>query len=420
MLERLTVRGFKSLREVTIEFGKQLTVLFGANAAGKSNLLEAINFLASMPEAKTVYDALDGPLPIRGYPFEAFTFPPGGLPALLQPNGPDRTFSLEADIATDPRAFRYRLATRLALPSGYLVVDDEYLCQTRPRGARATIENRNGSLLIRSTRRSLPSRCEELGLSHSIVSSRSVSGPGYDRLDTLRSELGTWRPYALEPRTLMRASSGPADVLDIGVNGQTLAPFMYKLRGSYPEHYHALVLKLRGLVPSVEDLTMDIDTTRGTLEIIVRQGGVEYSTHLLSDGMLRALAFCAISVNPWHPCGLVAIEEPENGVHPRRVEDLAHLFLSLAGRGERQVIVATHSPLFVATVLQEKRNADDPDDIVLLNVRHTNGEIGANTTVEVFEIPDALLNDPELVRALSDRGDEGLFEGMLLRGYINE
>ena len=218
----------------------------------------------------------------------------------------------------------------------------------------------------------------------------------------------------------MRASIGPADVLDIGVNGQTLAPFLYKLRGSHPDHYHALVLKLRGLVPSIEDLTMDLDTTRGTLDIVVRQGGIDYSTHLLSDGTLRALAFCAVSVNPWQAGGLVTVEEPENGVHPRRVEDLAHLFLSLAARGQRQVIVATHSPLFVATVLQERRDADHPDDIVLLNVRPPNGETESDTSVEVFEIPDALLNDPELVQALSNRGEEGLFEGLLLRGYINE
>ena len=116
----------------------------------------------------------------------------------------------------------------------------------------------------------------------------------------------------------------------------------------------------------------------------------------------------------------MTIEEPENGVHPRRIEDLAHLFLSLAARGQRQVIVATHSPLFAATVLQEKRTADDPDDIVILNVRHTNEETESGTSVEVFEIPDKLLNDPELSQALSDRGEEGLFEGMLLRGYIKE
>lgn len=46
MLTKLTVRNFKSLADVTVEFPR-LTVLFGPNAAGKSNLLDAILIRAS-------------------------------------------------------------------------------------------------------------------------------------------------------------------------------------------------------------------------------------------------------------------------------------------------------------------------------------------------------------------------------------
>jgi len=45
MLRRLVVNGFKSLSEVGVEFPR-MTVLFGPNAAGKSNLLEAIQALS--------------------------------------------------------------------------------------------------------------------------------------------------------------------------------------------------------------------------------------------------------------------------------------------------------------------------------------------------------------------------------------
>ena len=41
MLSRLVVKGFKSLADVEV-FLPRLTVLFGPNAAGKSNLLEAV------------------------------------------------------------------------------------------------------------------------------------------------------------------------------------------------------------------------------------------------------------------------------------------------------------------------------------------------------------------------------------------
>src|SRR3972149_148228 len=45
VLRRLSIEGFKSLRKVGVEF-PQFTVLFGPNAAGKSNLLDAVQALS--------------------------------------------------------------------------------------------------------------------------------------------------------------------------------------------------------------------------------------------------------------------------------------------------------------------------------------------------------------------------------------
>jgi len=81
MLTKLTVRNFKSLVDVTVEFPR-LAVLFGPNAAGKSNLLDAIAALSGIGNARTLSDVLDRPLPVRGHAFEAFSFPAGGLPVV--------------------------------------------------------------------------------------------------------------------------------------------------------------------------------------------------------------------------------------------------------------------------------------------------------------------------------------------------
>ena len=418
MLERLTVRGFKSLREVTVEPGRHLTVLFGANAAGKSNLVEAMAALANLASTPTLHDSLEGPFPVRGQAFEAFTLPPGGLSALLDSSGPDPTLSLSADVSTSNGSYRYRLDTRLALDTGHLAVDDEYLIQTNTRGkTKPTVEREGGRLRVRSNGRS---EYSELGSSRSILSDRRFAGRGYARLDALRSELLNWRTYVIEPGHRARTPRGPADVSDIGSYGQYLAPFLYKLRGMFPNHYESLVLKLCALVPAADDVAMAVQAGRGFLDIRLRQGGIEYSTDLLSDGTLRVLALCAISVNPWQEGGVVIIEEPENGVHPLRLEEIAHLLLSMGEHGGQQVIVTTHSPLFVQTVLQAKRDAVDPAATRILNVRYDTSQPSPGTSVEVFEIPDALLEDAELTRALSYRGEEGLFEGLLLRGYINE
>src|SRR4030042_1642376 len=102
---------------------------------------------------------------------------------------------------------------------------------------------------------------------------------------------------------------------------------------------------LRSLIPSVDDLVVDLDKQRGTLDIQIQQRGTKFSSRVISEGTLRVLALCTIAVNPWSG-SLLAFEQPENGVHPRRIELIAQLLASLATEQKRQVIVTTHSPLF--------------------------------------------------------------------------
>ncbi len=81
MFERLHIQRFKSLRDTTVELAP-LTVVFGPNAAGKSNLVEAMLLLARLVGERTLSEAFaEG---IRGYPLEAFSLPSGGVEALLQ------------------------------------------------------------------------------------------------------------------------------------------------------------------------------------------------------------------------------------------------------------------------------------------------------------------------------------------------
>lgn len=81
MLKRIRVQGFKSLADIEVEF-PALTVLFGPNASGKSNLLDALLVLSRITTERTLADALSGP--VRGYPAELFRFPAGGLASLIE------------------------------------------------------------------------------------------------------------------------------------------------------------------------------------------------------------------------------------------------------------------------------------------------------------------------------------------------
>lgn len=411
MLRRLHVKGFKSLADVRLELPR-LTVLFGPNAAGKSNLLDAVQALSRIGTLRTLSDALAEP--IRGHPLEAFSFPAGGLQALLEATR--ASFSLEADLRVERDEYRYRIETAIEPASGRLSVADEYLAQLNaigePKG-RPVLERSGANLHIRRKSKPAHPRQEPLGLNHSILSDPRLGGVEYRALERTRLELSGWRTYYLDPRVAMRAAQPPSDVHDIGVSGGEIAPFLYRLRGEYPMHFQAIGRTLRSIVPSVEDLSVDLDKRRGTLDILVRQAGVDYSSRILSEGTLRVLALCAIAANPWGG-SVLAFEEPENGVHPRRLELIAQLLVSLSLEQGRQLIVTTHSPLFCDAVLKSARSR--PGDIGLFNVRRE----GAATVIRPFDMAGPLFEDQEIAAALTASTEDGLFESLMLRGLLDE
>ncbi len=422
MLNRLAVRGFKSLHDVEIALPR-MTVLFGPNAAGKSNLLDAIQALSRIGTERTLADAMSAP--IRGYPIEAFQFPGDGLAGLL--SAKEARFHLEADITatkngtgTSRRSevtakYRYRVEVAIAPESGKLSVADEFLTalaqNDTPKGV-AAIEQVEGRLRIRSSRRGKP-RYEDPHANYALLSDSRLVGADYPDIERVRNELSSWRTYYLDPRVAMRAAQPPADVQDIGPLGVEIAPFLYRLRSEHPKRYDAVSRTLRSIVPSVDHVAVDLDKRRGTLDVLIRQGGVDHSSRIVSEGTLRVLALCAIVVNPWSG-SLLAFEEPENGVHPRRIELIAQLLLALALDQNRQVIVTTHSPLFCDAVLKGARS--QPDEVGLFNVRRE----GRATSVQPFATSGPLFQNQELIKALATGSEDGLFESLLLRGLLDE
>ncbi|MBN1829821.1 MAG: AAA family ATPase [Deltaproteobacteria bacterium] len=413
MLKRFRIKGFKSLEEVDVNLPR-LTVLFGPNAAGKSNFLDAVQALSRIATSRTLSDALSEP--IRGYPVEAFAFPPSGLAELL---GLDNAkFSLEADIdiGKEHHLYRYGVTVQIQPKSGSLGVADEFLTALGRRGepkGNPSIEKVDDQIRIRRKSKPANPRREPVGLKYAMLSDSRLSGVEYRGIERCRNEMSGWRTYYLDPRVAMRSAKPPSDVRDIGVLGEDIAPFLYRLNAENQKHFDAVKRTLRSLVPAVEDLSVDLDKRRGTLDIQVCQGGMDFSSRIVSEGTLRVLALCAIAVNPWSG-SLLAFEEPENGVHPRRLELIVELLTSLSIDRGKQVIVTTHSPLLCDAIL--KRIRSSTKEIAMLRVRR--GVTG--TDVAPFDVSGPLFEDAEIKKALTDGTEDGLFESLLLRGLIDE
>ena len=59
MLQRIHLKDFKSFADQSLEFGR-VTVLVGANASGKSNLLDAIRFLQGVGSDLPIAEIIEG------------------------------------------------------------------------------------------------------------------------------------------------------------------------------------------------------------------------------------------------------------------------------------------------------------------------------------------------------------------------
>ena len=411
MIERIGIRGFKSLTQLEGLRLPQLAVLFGPNAAGKSNFLDAIQALSRIGTARTLADVFHPPF--RGRQTEAFSFPEGGLPQLLRQASAE--FEIEVRGVAGGEPFEYRAVVSVAPRSGSLSMKDELLSGLRKDGGqrgKPRIAVEEGSLIIRPTTKGRPIH-EPIMANHSALSDPRWSGKGFELIEACRLEFMGWWTYYLDPALSMRQESSPADVRDIGVVGQAIAPFLYRLRAEEPKRYAAVKRTLQTLIPDVEDLNVDLDEKRGVLDILVRQGGTDFSSRVVSEGTLRVLALCAIAVNPWAG-SLVAFEEPENGVHPRRIERIAELLVSMSLQRGTQVLVTTHSPVFCAAML--RRAKEHPDRIGLFHV----GRNETGTTIERFEPAGPLFDNTEIAGLLADRGEEAVFEGLVLRGYLDD
>lgn len=415
MLKRLAVKGFKSLTDVELTF-PQLTVLFGPNAAGKSNLLEAIQAISRIGTRYRLTEALSKP--IRGYPLELFAFPQGGLPALL--NEESASLTLESDVRAPAgittAGYRYRVTIEVQPSTGALTVADEFLAELSPKGKPRRwplVGVRRGARAVLKSHRSPSLTYARTPSDRTVLADPSYSSFAYPKAARCHRELESWRTYYLDPRVAMRTARPPAQVSDIGMLGEDIAPFLHRLCVVEPKRFAAVKRTLRTLVPSVEDLSVDLDPQRGTLDIQVRQDGTLFSSRVISEGTLRVLALCAITASPMTGA-LIGFEEPENGVHPRRLELIAQLLVSLALEQGRQVIVTTHSPLFCDAILKHAR--ERPEHIALVSVRH--GPSG--TKVRPLDLESLALAERNIAESMTTPSEDGLFEALVLRGHLDE
>lgn len=371
MIRRVKIENYKSLKLAEVPL-QELTVILGPNAAGKSNLFDALNLLARLVTCKNIKEAFDGH---RGLPLESVHYDTGSLADLLKQESHRLAFEVDVELSdavvqeteqrirdlrkrldepngsaaeksrVTERLLRYQVELEIESISGVMRVMNERLSALRQRGvgekARNPFVEKNGNKLsLRMEGQGHPTM-HELGLDYTIAST-PLYAPHYPHLTAFREEMSRCRFYYFEPRALMREANAIADVTVLGPRGEELAAFYHTLSLRSPKQFEALKLAAKQLLPRLKNLDVE-RTEKAELFLRVWEDNASYSNRLISEGTLRVLGLLAV-LSPTCGSATIGYEEPENGVHPRRLRNIAEL-LRNAADGSRQILVNTHSPI---------------------------------------------------------------------------
>lgn len=307
-LDKLTIRGFKSIRSLEeMELGN-LNVLVGANGAGKSNFVEFFRLLRAMSDARLQEYVLDC----------------GGADTLFF-GGPKETPAIEAELVFGPNAYKFALEPTA---TGGLVVKRE---STFYEGRGWSLQQSAGSeSLIRTWKGKKSPWYNVLGVEGHIYI--AVTG---------------WQVYHFHDTGRLagvRRDHPTADWRELSPDARNIAAFLWALRSRNAEAYHNIVDHVRIIAPFFDDFLLEPEM-RGENELIRLQWHQKGSTFpfqpwQFSDGTLRFICLATALLQPALP-STVIIDEPELGLHPLALDALASIFRTASER--TQLIVSTQS-----------------------------------------------------------------------------
>ncbi len=128
-----------------------------------------------------------------------------------------------------------------------------------------------------------------------------------------------------------------------GENLSLVAQYMYQ---EHRDIFNKVLEKMTQRVPGVTNVEA-AETADGRIVLRFQDGAFKdpFISRFVSDGTVKMFAYLLLLHDP-SPHPLLAIEEPENQLHPELLAELAEEFREYADYGG-QVFISTHSPDFV-------------------------------------------------------------------------
>lgn len=364
MILTIAISGYRSLRNLILPL-QQLTVVTGANGAGKSSFYRSLRLLADVAQGRAIASlAAEGGLrsTIWAGP-EAFSrgMKDGSVP--VQGTMRKHPVALKLGFASED----YGYAIDLGLPPppmpqpptpAYFALDPEIKAEAVWAGEvlsrRNVFAERTGPVvtaLSAGGQRQVLLR--DLAAFESMMT-QSADPKNLPELLHLRAKMTGWRFYD----HFRTDPAAPVRQIQVGTRTPVLSSDGADLAAAI-----ATILEIGdpgGFQDAIDDAfpgsSVEIIEDRGRFELLMRQRGLlrPLSAGELSDGTLRYLLLVAALMTP-RPPALMVLNEPETSLHPSLLAPLSRLILHACRRS--QVIVVSHADELVASLGAEKNAA---------------------------------------------------------------
>lgn len=317
-LETLSLKGFRSIKELDNFTLGPITVLVGANGSGKSNL---IGFFRMMNEMML-----------------------GGLQQFLQSGGggsnflhfgPKRTRFLDAKLMfrSDSGLNTYHCELTFAAVDRLMFVQEEVQFQRNGTNYPKVIPIENNEPSESTLSRFLdPERKNERFIKWFLDKTRVFHF--HDTSMTSR----------------MRNYCDEDDAPYLRAEGGNLAAVLLRLQKEFPANYRRVVAGVNTVFPELKDFHLE-PTTRNGKGLLLRWQPTSNPTEIfgpahLSDGTLRIIALVTLFNLPEEMATwMIILDEPELGLHPAAEAYLASLIRSTST--QTQVLLSTQSATLV-------------------------------------------------------------------------
>jgi predicted ATPase len=312
---------------------QNLNILIGPNAAGKSNLIEALSLIRALPVS-----AASSNMDLRGVVRRG-----GGVNEWVWKGGGNRMVSI--DVVVNNLKGKKRLRHVFSFPGdeqGFRLEDERIENETAKMGEPPFYSD--GKPMERTFAAFKRRFAEKVNTELSILSQLRDPEhyPEITYLGEVYEKIRIYREWAFGRNTVFREPQR-ADMRNdrLEEDFSNLGLFLSRLRKT-PKTKAAILGNLKDLYEGVSDFEVHVEG--GTVQVFFTEGDFPVPATRLSDGTLRYLCLLAILCDPAPP-PLICIEEPELGLHPDILPKLADLLVQASQR--TQLIVTTHSDVLV-------------------------------------------------------------------------